>query len=91
MKIETTEALISSTQSTLDTLKNNQSVSQEDLDLDAMAAADETEKARIAEELKAQEQQSYKERIEALTEKFKNDPVKLAVLSKLAQELNDVE
>jgi len=57
----------------------------------AVAAADETEKARIAEELKAQEQQSYKERIEALTEKFKNDPVKLAVLSKLAQELNEVE
>ncbi len=38
LKIEGTEALIGSTQSTLDTLKNNQSVSQEDLDLDAMAA-----------------------------------------------------
>ena len=57
----------------------------------AVAAADEEEKTRIQEELKSQEQQSYKERIEALTEKFKNDPVKLAVLSKLAQELNEVE
>ena len=57
----------------------------------AVAAADEEEKARIQEELKSQEQQSYKERIEALTEKFKNDPVKLAVLSKLAQELNEIE
>ena len=57
----------------------------------AVAAADEEEKNRIQEELKSQEQQSYKERIEALTEKFKNDPVKLAVLSKLAQELNEIE
>lgn len=57
----------------------------------AVAVADEEEKARIQEELKSREQQSYKERIKALTEKFKNDPVKLAVLSKLAQELNEVE
>lgn len=57
----------------------------------AMSVADEAEKARIAEELKATEQQSYKERIENLTEKFKNDPVKLAVLSKLAQELSGIE
>ena len=56
----------------------------------AMSAADEAEKGRIEEELKAAEQQSYKERIEALTEKFKNDPVKLAVLSKLAQELSEI-
>ena len=57
----------------------------------AMSEADKEEKARVEAELKIQEHQSYKERIEALTEKFKNDPVKLAVLSKLAQELNDVE
>ena len=56
-----------------------------------MNAADKAEKERIAEELKATEQQSYKERIENLTEKFKNDPVKLAVLSKLAQELSEIE
>lgn len=57
----------------------------------SMEKADAEEKARIEEELKVQEHQSYKERIEALTEKFKNDPVKLAVLSKLAQELNEIE
>jgi hypothetical protein len=57
----------------------------------AMSSADKAEKERIAEELKATEQQSYKERIENLTEKFKNDPVKLAVLSKLAQELSEIE
>lgn len=56
----------------------------------AVAAADKEEKERIEEELKATEQQSYKERIETLTEKFKNDPVKLAVLSKLAQELSEI-
>ena len=56
----------------------------------AVAVADEEEKGRIEEELKATEQQSYKERIETLTEKFKNDPVKLAVLSKLAQELSEL-
>lgn len=56
----------------------------------AMATADKEEKERIEEELKATEQQSYKERIETLTEKFKNDPVKLAVLSKLAQELSEI-
>lgn len=53
--------------------------------------ATEEEKAKMEKELNEQEKLSYKERIEALTEKFKNDPVKLAVLSKLAQELNDVE
>ena len=49
------------------------------------------EKERIETELKEATQQTYKERIEALTEKFKNDPVKLAVLSKLAQELNEID
>jgi hypothetical protein len=53
--------------------------------------ADAQEKTKLAEELKEQEKVSYKERIEALTEKFKNDPVKLAVLSKIAQELSEVE
>lgn len=57
----------------------------------AMSEADKEEKARVEAELKVQEHQSYKERIETLTEKFKNDPVKLAVLSKLAQELANVE
>lgn len=57
----------------------------------SMEKADAEEKTRIEEELKAQEHQSYKDRIESLTEKFKNDPVKLAVLSKLAQELSETE
>lgn len=57
----------------------------------AMSEADKEEKARVEAELKVQEHQSYKERIETLTEKFKNDPVKLAVLSKLAQELSEIE
>ena len=56
-----------------------------------MSMADKAEKERIAEELKATEHQSYKERIENLTEKFKNDPVKLAVLSKLAAELVEIQ
>lgn len=56
----------------------------------AMEKADEQEKERIEKELKENEQQSYKERIEILTEKFKNDPVKLAVLSQLAQNLSEI-
>ena len=48
------------------------------------------EKAQMEADLKAQEIQGYKDRIAALTEKFKNDPTKLAVLSKLAQEVNKV-
>lgn len=54
-------------------------------------SATEEEKVKMEKELNEQEKLSYKERIEALTEKFKNDPVKLAVLSKIAQELNDEE
>ena len=45
---------------------------------------------KMENELKEREKLSYKERIEALTEKFKNDPVKLAVLSKIAQELSNI-
>lgn len=48
------------------------------------------EKTQMKADAIAQEIQSYKDRIAALTEKFKNDPVKLAVLSKLAQEVNAV-
>lgn len=55
-----------------------------------MEKADVEDKARIETELKESTVLSYKERIEALTEKFKNDPVKLAVLSKLAQEVAEV-
>lgn len=51
----------------------------------------ESQQESIKEELKNQTIQSYKERIEMLTEKFKNDPTKLAVLSNIAQELMNIE
>ena len=49
------------------------------------------EQEEIKQEIHEQKVQSYKERIEALTEKFQNDPVKLGVLASLAKELNIVE
>ena len=54
-------------------------------------AVSEKEQETIKQELKEAEMQSYRERIEALTEKFKNDPTKLAVLSSIAQELATAE
>jgi flagellar biosynthesis component FlhA len=54
-------------------------------------AVSEAEQETIKQELHEQTIQSYKERIEMLTEKFKNDPTKLAVLSNIAQELMNVE
>lgn len=54
-------------------------------------AVSEAEQETIKQELHEQEVQSYKERIAALTEKFKNDPTKLAILSNIAQELVDAE
>ena len=51
----------------------------------------EDEKQMVAENLKNQTHQDYRERIELLTEQFKNDPVKLAVLSKLANDLNNLK
>ena len=51
----------------------------------------EAEQENIKQELHEQTVQSYKERIEMLVEKFKNDPTKLAVLSNLAQELMAAE
>lgn len=56
-----------------------------------MDSVSEQEQDKIKEEIKESQKQSYKERIEALTEKFKNDPVKLAVLSKCAQQIQDAE
>ena len=51
----------------------------------------EAEQENIKQEIHEQKVQSYKERIAALTEKFKNDPTKLAILSNIAQELVDAE
>lgn len=53
--------------------------------------ATEQEKVEMEKELHENEKQSYKDRIAALTEKFKNDPVKLAILSKMATELSEME
>ena len=73
--------------------KTNTTISENYKDLidSSMEKASEESKELMEQELKEQKTLSYKERIEALTEKFKNDPVKLAVLSKLAQELSEVE
>lgn len=56
-----------------------------------MANVDEEERKRLEEEAKVNEKNGYKERIAALTEKFKNDPAKLAILSELASKLADAE
>jgi hypothetical protein len=53
--------------------------------------ATEQEKVEMEKELHENEKQSYKDRIAVLTEKFKNDPVKLAILSKMATELSEME
>lgn len=47
----------------------------------------EEEKTKIEEEVTKNTVESYKERIASLTEKFKNDPTKLAVLAKVAQSI----
>lgn len=52
-----------------------------------IAAVSEQEQERIEEELKEQQISSYRTRVELLTEKFKNDPIKLAILSKIAQQI----
>ena len=73
--------------------KTNTSLSENYTELveASIASVSEAQQEEMKAELKNQTNQSYKERIEALTEKFKNDPIKLAVLSKLAQELNEIE
>lgn len=53
----------------------------------AMDNIDESDKKQIKESLEDNTILSLKERIEVLTEKFKNDPIKLSVLSKLAAEV----
>ena len=50
----------------------------------AMEHASEEQKAEVARQLKENEEKSIKDRIAALTESFKNDPAKLAVLASLA-------
>lgn len=50
----------------------------------AMEHASEEQKAEVARQLKENEEKSVKDRIAALTEAYKNDPVKLQLLASLA-------
>lgn len=56
----------------------------------AISEADRTSRNEIRKTLENNEILSVKERISLLTEKFKNDPAKLAVLSKLAEEVAEI-
>lgn len=73
--------------------KTNVSLSEKYSELVAehIEKVSEEEKDKIEQELKENERNSYRERISQLTEKFKNDPTKLAVLSQLAAQLTDAE
>ena len=51
----------------------------------------EDDKIKMENELKENKVQSIKDRIANLTEKFKNDPTKLALLSQIAQDLQTAE
>ena len=56
----------------------------------AMESRSEEDKVLIEESKKEEQIQSYRERIEALTEKFRDDPVKLAVISKLSKDVSNL-
>jgi hypothetical protein len=81
--------------STLSFIKSKTNVELGDIYNEAvkanMANVDEEERKRLEEEAKVNEKNGYKERIAALTEKFKNDPAKLAILSELAARLSEAE
>ena len=55
-----------------------------------IANVSEEEKKQMEEQLHNQTVDEMKKRIESLTEKFKDDPAKLAVLSKLAQDVQEL-
>lgn len=55
-----------------------------------ISKVNEEQAKKIEESLKDEKINSYKERIEALTEKFKNSPAHLAVLSKIAHDINSI-
>lgn len=48
------------------------------------------EKQKVLESIHNDEMRARRERIEKLTEQFKNDPIKLQMLAKLAQDLNEL-
>lgn len=54
---------------------------------EALAKEDSAHHQKIQEQMMEDQNKSIKERIEALTEKFKDDPTKLAILAKLASEM----
>jgi hypothetical protein len=56
-----------------------------------MNAISEEERQQMAAQLKDDQKNSIKQRIESLTEKFKNDPSKMAILAQLAEQLNTAE
>jgi hypothetical protein len=49
-----------------------------------MDKASDEHKAEIAAQIKENEDKSIRERIQALTERYKDDPTKLALLASLA-------
>lgn len=58
---------------------------------ETISKVEQEEKQKIEESIKQDEIKARKEKIEQLTEKYKNDPTRLAVLSKIAQELSELE
>lgn len=57
---------------------------------EAVKDMEDSEKEKIQESLQTDSLKSRREKIEALTEKYKNDPVRLAVLAKVAAELSSL-
>jgi len=53
--------------------------------------ASEEDKAKIENDLKEAKKEGIRKRIEALTEQYKDDPTKLAILSQCAQDLQTAE
>lgn len=51
-----------------------------------ISEASEADRKKIENDIREAKKQNIKERIEALTEKFKGDPTKLAILSQIAQD-----
>lgn len=56
-----------------------------------VAEAEQKDAEAIKESLRQSEIQLRKEKVEKFTKEFKNDPIKLAVLSKIAEDLNKLE
>ena len=57
----------------------------------AVAAAQEKEGQQVKENLEKEAMEARKKKIAELTEKYKNDPTRLAMLSQIAAELNEID